>query len=390
MIKKIMKASMAALLVAGMTTTAMAEIKPFGHVITTFGQYSSSEKTTAYESNGSAASSTKAKAASLNFYYRSKIGLEFKEGDIKAEASIASRTNSSSTGNTTGAEISYKAADNVEVTMSTNQTPSGSVGYSLGGGYVPHGIYQMLDLNITHGGLALIDHPGIIVKYAINPYMAVYGGLYTKNTLFSEWFGYPEAVSIATAASCVSCGTWGVSDFTSGSGNSLSFQGMLSKQLLVGAAYLTSTRDTYDGRATDSASAMNLTGMYFMGDITLAADYATTERSYFSGISNAFGNAVDGKLKATDMGLSFRMKNIGPGEIGVKYSSMSLDTSWSGGDVDAASYDQTNNHLHYTVPACKHTCKVGFLYESLTKTSKASGADAVTTSLLGGTFAAKF
>ncbi len=385
MIKNMVKSVLAVMLAVGTVPTASAEVKPYGFVITHFGHYSNSTKTNAYNSDGSTAAA-EAEGSRFASYYTSKVGLEFKQEDFTAKAAVSSRTGNTNANKTT-AKVDYKATENIQVTMGTSLTPAGSIGYTITGGYLGSNENHVLDLNITNAGLAYIEHPGMIVKYAINPYMAVYAGLYSKNTLFNNWIGVPEAVAIATASSCANCSP-AVTD--SGSGNSLSFQGMLSKQLLVGAAYLTSTRDNYNGLSTDTASAINLTGMYFMGDITLAADYASSERSYFSGIENAFGDTVDGKSTITDMGILVKMKDMGPGEIGVKYASLSLKASWAGTDIDAASYDQTNTHLHYQMPACKKACTIGFLYESLTKTAKSSGADAITTTFIGGSFAAKF
>jgi len=246
MIKNIMKSAFAILLTIGTTASISAEIKPYGFVLTHFGQYSNNAKTTAYDSDGSTAAA-KAESARFASYYSSKVGLKFTEEDFTAKAAVSSRTGNTKANKTT-AEIDYKATENIQVTMGTSLTPKGSIGYTITGGYLGSNENHVLDMGITHGGLAYIEHPGLIVKYAINPYMAAYIGLYSKNTLFNNWIGIPEAVAIATASSCANCAP-AITD--SGSGNSLSFQGMLSKQLLVGAAYLTSTRDNFNGLSTD-------------------------------------------------------------------------------------------------------------------------------------------
>lgn len=392
MFKRILKSMLAVMLTAGLTTSAAAEIKPFGLVTTHFGQLSNDEKVTAYESDGSAASENKAKGASFEYLFKGKFGIDFEQGDLSARTWVSSRSGQTSA-QKVYTKAAYKASDSLKFIMGNALTPDGSMGLTLGGGYMNYETGYLLDLDVLHAANAYIEHPGAIVKYNINPYAAVSFGLYTMNTLFNNWIGYPEYVGIVTAQATAgrACANCTKASPTSGSGMSLSFQGMLSRQLLVGAAYLTSTRDDYNGLPTDSSNAMNLTGMYFMGDMTFAADYSTTKRAMFTGIEDSTGAAVDGELTATDIGVLFKMKGIGPGEIGVKLASLTLETTTASlGDLDALSYDETNTHLHYEIPLAGKSAKAGILYESIAKTPKASGSDTITQTWIGATLAARF
>ncbi|MCP4757343.1 MAG: hypothetical protein GY866_41310 [Proteobacteria bacterium] len=343
-LRKMMKAAMAAALVAGLSTTASAEgtVTASGEISTIFGQYSNSKKVAARESDGQAATDSKEEASKLTRVQEAAIKLRYQTDTLDAKVSLGRRT-----------DDPWGKESVVPGTPDKTHTPYGNVTWSVTdslklkfGGIVPEEMslwmngagsstYATVSLGAFSGLAAYVDDPGIQVQYWLTPTLRVGGALFINEALAEgdvyndlvptfagkydentgKWGGYVDArVGACQGVSDYLANLYGASPIAGNvatceaayttalqtdrqaimdahsEGEGMAYQvgvyGGVLPNLYIGAGYLVSIADQSDGGPTDESNALNLMiSFYLSPTMNFQFGMNQTLRTAFTGVN---------------------------------------------------------------------------------------------------------
>jgi len=338
MLKKIMKAALAACLVVGMSTYAMAEVKFSGNVASYFGQYDSGvEDYTAHFLNKNESHiNASATAGSITGF----IQYEVRDASYTVNAGGADSSGDALTG------VEHQAV--VRNSKRYAKWSGGAIGVTIGtisgGGCTMSSVPLATSATwfVGHGACpTYFEQDGIDVSLAIPALKGAVEFAIAPKTLGGSTTGQKMGVSLK------------------GSAGPAAFQ----------AHYTSITTDDYsdpdDEAVTDTQ--MLLGASIPFGKMGVAFDYGSS--------------TPDSKANYTHIGLKFSMKELGPGNFAFVYATEPHDTDGT------ATYTMSDLDLVYSIPAGKGS-SMDFFY--LSKTNTPEEGDGWTRTYIGGGFAIGF
>lgn len=398
MLRKIMQITVLGLGMLGLSVTGHAKVKftPSMNASAFMGLYSNSEKTDAFNSDGTAKADAAEAGSQWDMLWWGELGMKVKEGKMTGYAEISSKSYDIDDIQYIDAWVKLQATEAIAVKVDSDLSPDGTVGFTATSGI---GSELTFAKGVTYSLNAYTSQPGMEVEYKPNPYMGVYLGLYAKDPLFDDpaqkKYGYGAlALMGAAGLTCPACDTDLILDDDyagSGNGYSLSFAGALSKQLILGAGYVVGTSEQYDGRTPWASSAYQLSIKYkITGDMSITADYGTRDFEVWKGMKASNGAAVDEKVSFSTMGLMFKTK-AGPGELAAIYHSSADKVDVLGSEQKALMSTGQEMTVTYDIAMCSEMrCGTKLIYFSDSVKGAAKGSDTNTQTWMGAQLYTKF
>lgn len=380
-------------------------VNHFGSGSFYMGQYNNNRKVTARESDGSTASEKKAKSAYLRQFWKGEFGTRAKSGKITAVVKAkweGFRDADEVQSKLFRVALNYQATDPFSIKLGTNLTTPGATGLTAGSGL---GGELTFGMGITHSLIAYHDVPGVQFRWKVIGPFSVYGGIFTQDPLFATPVQYQDGMGVlqlsAAHGGCTNCKKSHVTpkhfdaDRTGldengeggeGTGRCISFFGPLSKQLLVGGAYVQGISDQHDGADPWNSNAFNLTARYTLeNNMSFAADYGFTKREYWTGIKANDGTKIDAWSQFTGFGIMAKIPT-GPGFTSIYYHQKDKTVHAFSEEQEALSKKGSEMTVVYDMPInqdkkMKSGMKVFYLSD--TTTPKKDSIDPYTQSLIG-------
>jgi hypothetical protein len=342
MLKKIMKAALAASLVFGFSSMAMAEAKVSGDAHAYFGQYNSGV---------TGASAYWATA------YEGHINVDGTTGPLSGHVQIETRDRYSTAGQTACAVVPGGATDNATrvYNMQANVTyTTGALGVTIGTVVANEGcefVYpaglgtSSVSAYASVGGCrGYFEQEGIQIKYAI-PALKGYAAL----TIQGNTGGKGQEMAVSS-------------------------RGMIADMIVYRLLVLNASNDDFnvstDSAKTDAYTSLGVVVPLGTPKMRLLVDYTSQDLK-------------TSDKKEADMGLGFEMDELGPGTLGLYYGTEAKKTS----GVKTTTTSKTG--LAYSIPFAPGA-KAQFFYASKATKSEAVGGTTTTASYMGGGLTVKY
>ncbi len=318
MLKRLMKLALAATLVAGLATPAMADTELTGQGVAYFGQLTNTKKVAARDSAGAPAEAAEAPSGFVHaFDAEMHADWTSDNGKLNAKVGIIKRTFEKDTlplrpnvtwtiNNTFKMEIGQITPVEMNLFTSHGMDASFTTCGTLGASF--------------YGLAARYDDPGIGFWYTLNPYSAFHFALYTNDALYSTTYSSKMIPLYSAALPAIE----GSEYDQQGNAMSMGYAGAPLDSIYIGAGYGTSTADKNDGGPTYTTTAMIFSLKYSMGAMVFDIGFNSVNREWGTGFE-VLGFAIDSTRKDSEMGLGFVMKKAGPGTFKFVYGTMNTD-----------------------------------------------------------------